>query len=94
MLRRQNGPAASSVKAPASVPDAGQNRVSLHSAQPVCKKQCCIARLKQETKLQDDTLDRIDIRLLGFLQQHGRASNLELAQGNTEPSINSIRSKR
>ena len=30
--------------------------------------------------MQDVTLDRTDLRMLAFLQEHGRASNLELAQ--------------
>jgi DNA-binding Lrp family transcriptional regulator len=30
--------------------------------------------------LQDLTLDRTDLRILAFLQRHGRASNLELAE--------------
>jgi DNA-binding Lrp family transcriptional regulator len=35
---------------------------------------------KEETKVQNLALDRIDLRLLGALQEHGRASNLELAE--------------
>ncbi|WP_043419584.1 Lrp/AsnC family transcriptional regulator [Cupriavidus basilensis] len=34
----------------------------------------------QETKVHKDELDRIDRRLLGALQENGRASNLELAE--------------
>ena len=34
----------------------------------------------QETKVQKDDLDRTDRRLLGVLQENGRASNLELAE--------------
>ena len=30
--------------------------------------------------MQETTFDRIDLRILAFLQDHGRASNLELAQ--------------
>jgi Lrp/AsnC family transcriptional regulator, leucine-responsive regulatory protein len=33
-----------------------------------------------ETNVQDSELDRTDRRILGHLQAHGRASNLELAQ--------------
>src|SRR5437868_15525240 len=34
----------------------------------------------QEIKVHNDELDRIDRRLLGALQENGRASNLELAE--------------
>jgi DNA-binding Lrp family transcriptional regulator len=36
--------------------------------------------MDKETKMQNFALDRIDLRLLGALQEHGRASNLELAE--------------
>jgi Lrp/AsnC family leucine-responsive transcriptional regulator len=36
--------------------------------------------IDKETKMQNFALDRIDLRLLGALQEHGRASNLELAE--------------
>jgi DNA-binding Lrp family transcriptional regulator len=36
--------------------------------------------MDKETKMQNSALDRIDLRLLGALQEHGRASNLELAE--------------
>ncbi|MGH8858485.1 MAG: Lrp/AsnC family transcriptional regulator, partial [Polaromonas sp.] len=39
----------------------------------------CAKILKQESKLHDLDLDRIDFKILRFLQKHGRASNLELA---------------
>jgi Lrp/AsnC family leucine-responsive transcriptional regulator len=36
--------------------------------------------MDKETKMQNSALDRIDLRLLVALQEHGRASNLELAE--------------
>lgn len=45
--------------------------------------------------MEDKTVDRIDLKLLRFLQKNGRASNLELAQAvNLSPAQTNRRHKR
>jgi len=47
---------------------------------PLMAKYDSANRVDRETKLYELSLDRADLRILDHLQQHGRATNLELAQ--------------